>query len=359
VLTNLSSDSSRKTKATAQLNEQSHTIDEATTHRFLIDRGYLPQVQAWQVLFAAVEVTNKPYRELYWQSRYQDSNNNETMDAGDHGFFNPASTIKTAVAALTLEWLASHGIPRSASYRTEGSESFVIEEDLRAMQVISDNPATNRLIMLLGFDFIDAALRAKGITDFSIERLMLDGGTLVPSPAHFLTLGGQNWVFPAKAATRPSRCEEFPGRPGNGASMAALLGVMMRLTNPDDWGQHAFHLRKEDRDFLLTAMARTPEEQDFPYHDTWNRFIHSEKDRLVGPQGKLISKGGVALWSKTWTDQSYLLRDDGRKIHLIITVRPPEEVQQSEAFPWMARLALDLVDLLAREQTVVAQQRQT
>jgi hypothetical protein len=68
---------------------------------------------------------------------------------------------------------------------------------------------------------------------------------------------------------------------------------------------------------------------------------------LVGEKGKMFSKGGVALWSKTWTDSSYLITDDHRRISLVITVRPPEDVTQAQAFPFMAKLAVSLKQLAA------------
>lgn len=310
-------------------------------------QGLLKTIGEWRVLFAALDVTHKPNRKISWKSDYIDSNNNQIMDDDDEGFFNPASTIKTAIAALVLEWLNQHGIPRKARYAAEGCESFMIEDDLRSMQVISDNPATNRLIMLLGFDEIDRRLITKGISNFSIERLMLDGGTLVKSPAHRLNYDSQVWNFPSNEVTRVSRCHECSGRPGNGASMDALIEIMMRITQPHEFPGQSFDLRENDRLFLLDAMARTPSDQGFgEYRDDWNRFLHSLEKELVGRNGRLISKGGVALWSKTWTDQSYLVTEDGRKVHMVISVRPPEEILQTEAFPWMAKLALALMNLL-------------
>jgi hypothetical protein len=179
-----------------------------------------------------------------------------------------------------------------------------------------------------------------GFHEYTVERLMLGKGTLIESPPYEVKTDGKLIQRPRRPVTVTSRCEEAPGKSGNCSSQADLLNILLLLAHPT--AKNGFDIRESDRFWLLNIMSKTPKSLGYDYPDDWNRFLQSRQEDLVGQHGRLISKGGVALWSKTWTDTSLILSDDGRRIAVSITVFPTEDVTQKVAFPFMADLALAL-----------------
>jgi hypothetical protein len=315
-------------------------VPQSDIDSFLTRTGRMQTIKDWKVLFSFWEIRDRGLVRVDYGSLYEDTNLNSKIDGGDQGFFNPASTVKTAIAALVLEDLKRYDFELSDSYRAVGQEWKTFESDLELMQVLSDNEATNRLIMYLGFDAIDSRMKELRFNHFSLERLMLGKGTLIESPAHEVKSKEQIVFRPARKVSIKSRCEEALGKIGNCASQEDLLNVLLKLNDLSQ--DKSFDIRTSDRKWLFGVMSKTPKELGYDYPDDWNRFLQSKQDLLVGPRGRLISKGGVALWSKTWTDTSLIQADDGRRMLVAITVMPPEDVTQKMAFPFMADLAFDL-----------------
>jgi hypothetical protein len=315
-------------------------VPRSDIESFLTSTGRMQTIRDWKVLFSFWEIRDRGLVRVDYGSLYEDTNLNSKIDGGDQGFFNPASTVKTAIAALVLEDLKRYDFQLSDSYRAVGQEWKTFESDLELMQVLSDNEATNRLIMYLGFDAIDSRMKELRFNHFSLERLMLGKGTLIESPPHEAKSRDQIVYRPARKVSVKSRCEEALGKIGNCASQEVLLNVFLKLNDLSQ--DKSFDIRTSDRNWLFGVMSKTPKELGYDYPDDWNRFLQSKQDLLVGPRGRLISKGGVALWSKTWTDTSLILADDGRRMLVAITVMPPEDVTQKMAFPFMADLAFDL-----------------
>jgi hypothetical protein len=316
--------------------------EKIVTH--LVNTGQFQTIKDWNIIFSYLEENEPQNVKIDFNSEYVDLDRDGRISERDQGFFNPASTVKTAIAGLVLEELKENNFALSDRYGQMRGERTTFGDDLRLMQLLSDNDATNRLILFLGFDAINERMKAKGYSVFTVERLMMGQGTLVPSPPLEVYSQGRVIHRPGKPTNWKSRCEEASGKSGNCASQHELIKIMGSIinkgTNPE-----SFDIRDGDRAWLSDVMSKTPREFGFDYPDDWNRFIQSKKEELVGESGKLFSKGGVALWSKTWTDSSYLVTEDHRRITLVITVRPPEEVTQAQAFPFMANLALSLKKL--------------
>jgi len=315
-------------------------VPRADIEALLAKTGRLETMKAWNVTFSFWELKDGQRVRLDYGSRYEDTNKNSKIDGSDEGFFNPASTVKTAIATLVLEELKKNAIKLSDSYRAAGMEWTTFESDLQMMQVLSDNEATNRLLLFLGFDLLHSRMNQLGFHEYTVERLMLGKGTLIESPPYEVKTDGKLIQRPRRPVTVTSRCEEAPGKSGNCASQADLLNILLLLAHPT--AKNGFDIRESDRFWLLNIMSKTPKSLGYDYPDDWNRFLQSRQEDLVGQHGRLISKGGVALWSKTWTDTSLILSDDGRRIAVSITVFPPEDVTQKVAFPFMADLALAL-----------------
>lgn len=313
---------------------------------YLGSTGQMETVKDWKIIFSYFEESETQNIKIDFDSEYIDLNRDGKISERDSGFFNPASTVKTAIAGLVLEELRDRNFQLTDRFRIKGKAWTTFGEDLKLMQLLSDNDATNRLILFLGFDAINHHMKNKGYSIFTVERLMLGQGTLVPSPEIEIFSRGELILQHEKPTTWKSRCEEAPGKSGNCASQFELIKIIGSILNKNSqFG--TFDIRDGDRAWLADIMSKTPKEFGFDYPDEWNRFIHSKKFELVGEKGKLFSKGGVALWSKTWMDSSYLITDDRRRISLVITVRPPEDITQAQAFPFMAKLAVSLKQLAA------------
>ena len=315
-------------------------VPRSDIEMMLTKSGRMDIMKSWNIKFSFWEWKDGHRIRVDYSSRYQDTNKSSKIDAGDDGFFNPASTVKTAIAALVLEDLKKNDFKLSDSYRAVGAEWTTFESDLQMMQVLSDNEATNRLLLFLGFDAIHLRMSQLGFQDYSIERLMLGKGTLLESPPHEVKVDGKIIQRPARPVSITSRCEEAPGKIGNCASQENLLDILQLLATPT--ATKGFDIREGDRSWVLNIMSQTPKSLGYDYPDDWKRFLESKKMELVGDHGRLISKGGVALWSKTWTDTSLIQSDDGRRMAVSITVFPPEDVTQKVAFPFMADLAVAL-----------------
>ena len=89
-------------------NERVQPHHDATTLAEILEENDLLSLMAdWQgkALFVTLDTTQSPhgFRYYYYNAFYQDSNHNAIQDSADQGFFNPASTVKVAIALLTLE----------------------------------------------------------------------------------------------------------------------------------------------------------------------------------------------------------------------------------------------------------------
>ena len=101
-----------------------------------------------------------------------------TYNLNDSTYFYPASTVKMPVALLALELLNKKGIPRSARLELDSvryPQSFLrtdslapngiptIEHFVKQVFLMSDDFAYNKLFEMLGSQYINTALRRKGI----------------------------------------------------------------------------------------------------------------------------------------------------------------------------------------------------
>jgi hypothetical protein len=265
------------------------------------------------------------------QSDYRDENQNGIQDPSDAGFFNPASTVKIAIAALALEQLQQQGFDRMAEYRTVGGSWYTFADDIARSVVISDNDSTNRLMLWLGFDRIHQHLQAKGLNQIAINRLMLDRGTLTPSPAFEMRANGKVTTQPAQAVTIKPSCYETEQRIGNCATAADLIGVLRRIVQPQAFTEsEQFQLR--DRDWLQTILSQTPRQAGFDYADDYCRFLTPLQQQLKPT--RLLSKCGVALFSNTYVDTSVIETAD-QIYFIVLAVTPPRSIPERQIFNTM------------------------
>lgn len=317
------------------------TSDITTLGEILQQGNYLTQMEQWQgkALFLKVDETQNPAEFRYYahHAMYGDRNQNGMVDPGDEGFFPPASTVKVAIAALVLEKLNRLDLQRDTEYRIIGKREWhSIAEDLRKMLVISDNESTNRLILWLGFEQLNRSLQAKNLQQLTITRLMLDRGTLVDSPP-FEIRANQTLIHQdAQPVVTRFSCWERENQPGNCASASDILEVLVRLVQPEYFSpEERFRLTESDREWLREVMSHTPKEEGFNYADNYCRFLSEVERKYAHQSGRMLSKCGVALFSNTYIDSSFLETDSGEKYYLLFAVTPPESAAEAEVLHWM------------------------
>ncbi|MEO0885337.1 MAG: serine hydrolase [Cyanobacteria bacterium J06648_10] len=319
--------------------------DSTTLEGLLAQQNLLGTMTEWkgQMLLVSIDETQSPqsFRSYSLHSIYQDSNQNGVQDPDDLGFFNPASTVKVPIASLVLETLAQQGLTRQAEYRQAATRRwYSFEDDIRRALVISDNEATNRLILWLGFDEINKRLAEKGFSHIAINRLMLDRGTLIPSPAFEIRFNEEIIQKAEQPVTIEATCYETKDKVGNCASAHDLLQGLIQLNQPDYFNlDMGFELSSTDREWLQTVMSRTPKEEGFDYADDYCRFLTEVENRWASNSGKMLSKCGVSLFTNTYTDLSYIETDAGEKYYLLLSLSPPRRTSELTIIRYMNQVA--------------------
>lgn len=327
--------------------------DLIKVEKILEQGNFLEQMKTWngKVLFIKVNVARKynQFNYYHYQTNYQDTNKNQTQDSNDRGFFNPASTVKVGISMLVLEQLNRRKLPKETEYRTLGSSRwYSISEDIKKSLIISDNEAANRLILFLGFQNLNLRMRAKGLNSFSVNRLMLNRGTLIDSPGFELRFQERITQSPQSVSQNFS-CFEVGDKLGNCASATDLAEILIRLVQPEVYlPEEQFNLREEDRLWLQEVMSQTPKKAGFNNEDTFCRFLHPLSQKIANKTGKLLSKCGVGLFSHTFVDTSFLKTDRGQKYYIVFAVNPPQNVSKNQAINWMNTVSQFILNELAR-----------
>lgn len=319
--------------------------DTTKLAEILEQRDLLLLMDEWRgkALFVKLDTTRSPhvFHYYYYDAVYQDSNSNGVYDPADRGFFNPASTVKVAIAALALEKLSANGLTRQANYRMINTERwYSFEEDIRRALVISDNEATNRLMLWLGFDTIKNNLAEKDLSQLVINRLMLDEGTLIPSPAFEMRFEGEIIQQSEQAVSIDSNCYETSRKIGNCAVATDLLKSLMQINHPEYFMEGpSITLSSADREWLKAILSRTPREEGFDYADDYCRFLTEMENKFASDRGQMLSKCGVSLFSNTYTDLSYLETDDGEKYYILLSLSPTGRASETEIIRKMSQVA--------------------
>lgn len=335
-----------------ELEEPSPVIRENSRaiRKILDDENYLQTMDLWNgiALFVEVEHTTPTMTYYHYNSIYFDSNNNKIYDDNDQGFFNPASTVKVGLAALALEKLNLLGFNKQAKYRETGTQTwYSISFDIEQTLIVSSNEAANRLILFLGFDNIAQMSNDKGLNEFSINRLMLDKGTLLTSPPFEILHENKITYLSEQPTFYPASCFEINRKVGNCASASDLIGVLARIVQPDFFplGER-FRINDKDLTWLQEILSKTPRDIGFNQEDHFCRFLHKLYDKKAFNKGKLLSKCGVALFSHSFVDTSFLKTDDGIKYYIVFSVTPPVTVSKAQAVAWINEVSEILLEKL-------------
>lgn len=315
-------------------------IKQTDLEPLLKQLGLIDKINAWdgKLLFIKKDLSKKSsFQQYQYNSRYQDINNNQIMDSEDQGFFNPASTVKVGIAALALEKLNTLKLGRSTEYRPVGSPVWhSVEEDIKKMLVISDNEASNRLILWLGFQALNLSMQAKGVKHYAVNRLMLNQGTLIDSPAMEIRFESRIIPMTKQMVSISPACWEIKTTIGNCATATALTGILMRIIKPEFFSAtEIFEIEESDRIWLQNIMSKSPKQLNFQLENTFCRFLHPISQKIANQSGRLISKCGIGLFNHTFVDSSFLQTDSDQEYFIIFSISPPQKISKNKAIKWM------------------------
>lgn len=283
------------------------------------------------ILLKEIGPDGKPYT-LYSQGAdYVDLNGNGLMDPGDQGFFNPGSTIKVAIALAALERMAESNLSLNTEYKSVQMKIWhKIAKDIEKMIVVSDNQATNRIILWLGFDDLNTSLKKLGLEGMEINRLMFDEGTLSSSPKYTLRDQSQMVGNGPRHVSKKPRCLEAVTKVGNCSPANSLISSMIIVaTSEPKKSQSANPIANiKSHEYLIWLqgiLSKRPHELGYHYEANYCRFIDGarphDRQRRVR---RLLSKCGVAPFSITYSDISYLEMNNGRRYVLFIVKKYPK-----------------------------------
>ena len=294
-------------------------------------------------------------------------------------YFYPASTVKLPLAALALQWLneqATHGLtldttmltdsqrpPQTAAHSDSSSETGLpsVGHYIKKILLVSDNDGSNRLYELMGQQYINEQLNAKGLTATIINhRLSVpfnDEDNRYFNPIRFVDAAGKTLLaLPerqiAESYANPDQPKlgkayyqrgELIAQPmdftyKNRQSLIDFDGVVKRILMPQLFPvQQRFNISESQRQFLLRYMRMLPRQSQYPaypeseYPDTYVKYFlkgdtqqrlpeyihyHNKNGQAYGHviDGAYIedTKHGIAffLTAILYTNANQILNDD-------------------------------------------------
>ena len=294
----------------------------------------------------AVMANPEPYRvQVLYTQVDRDRNNSPMLSHYQFGldesrYFYPASTVKLPISLLALEWLAEQGVDgltaetsmltdaatasQTAAHRDPTAESGIpsIAHYIKKILLVSDNDASNRLYELLGQDYINKRLAAKGLRHTLINHRLstplseeenrqynpirfvgVDGGTLLSLPARrseyrYANAGqpklGEAYIAAGERIDSPM---DFTAK--NRLSLGDLDSVIKRLIFPELFARdEKFNLREEDRALVLRYMSMLPPDSSSPAYDSAEYPDNYSKFLMFGGEARELPEH-IKIFNKT------------------------------------------------------------
>lgn len=309
----------------------------------------LSQVTEQYPLLQQVLANPEPYRlQIIYTQIDRDADNSPNLTyyqfgLDDNHYFYPASTVKLPIALLALEWLAEQnvsGLSANTTMLTDAAADWQtaqttdpsaanglpsIAHYIKKILLVSDNDGSNRLYELLGQDFINQRLAAKGLTHSVINHRLSVPLTAEQNrqfnPVRFVdTKGKPILALPARSTNQQYINKDKPtlGRAyisgnelinspmdftdKNRLSLADFDGVIKRVIFPQLFTENErFNLRPEDRALVLRYMAQRPPASTNPdydatqYPDNYSKFLlFGGKAQQIPPHIRIFNKTGWA-----------------------------------------------------------------
>ncbi len=267
-------------------------------------------------------------------------------------YFNPASTVKLPLAALSLEKLNQlkvNGVNKFTSiqfdsaYSNQAKELYdstsetnlpSIAQFIRKAFLISDNDAYNRMYQFVGQQAINRNLRDKGYKSIRITREFMgftDDENRHTNPINFLDKNGkiiytQPVLYNTDSFDYSHTIKIGKAHYNNKDSLInepidftrvnnlpledlreILQSILFPLSVP---AKQRFNLTKDDYDFLKQYLSQYPSETNYPkydtshYFDSYVKFFFQNNTHLMPPNVRVFNKVGWAYGFLT--DASYV-----------------------------------------------------
>ncbi|MBM1106493.1 serine hydrolase [Aurantibacter crassamenti] len=258
-------------------------------------------------------------------------------------YFYPASTVKFPATVATLEKLKENdSINRNTRFYIEGdSVETTFTKAITEIFAVSNNSANNRLIEFLGQDDLNKRMRNRGIAPIRIaHRLGFDYDDTATRPLviYLNDSTTANYTGTINATPKPLNInriqkgigfyeedslmhEPFNFKLKNYYPIQTQHALLKRIIFPEKFArEQRFNLSQEQRDFLLTAMSKTPRQAGYDsdsFYDGYNKFfMFGDTKENIPEHIKIYNKIGGAYG--TLTDSAYII-DSKNKVEFMLT----------------------------------------
>lgn len=309
-------------------------------------------------LFQKVLSHPEAYRlQVIYTQINRDKNNNPSFknyyfDVDSLSFFNPASTVKLPLAALSLEKINKLNIAGVNKYTsmqfdsaypgqvkelhdsTSENKLLSIAQFIRKAFLISDNDAYNRMYQFVGQKNINRQLKEKGYKSIRITREFMgfsDDENRHTNPIIFLDTNGkviykQPMLFNSDSFDFSHTIKMGKAHYNNNDSLVNepidftrvnnlpledLQQILQSVLFPESVPPvQRFRLTNKDYEFLKQFLSQYPSETNFPkydtsqYYDSYVKFFFQNNTHKMPPFIRVFNKVGWAYGFLT--DASYV-----------------------------------------------------
>lgn len=290
--------------------------------------------------------------QVYYTQINRDEDNNPyfasyPLHVDENRYFYPASTVKLPVALLALEYINELNINgldmntpmftdavyewQSEQHTDDSSESGQpsVAHYVKKIFLVSDNDAYNRLYELLGPNYINERLAAKGYKSARVihrlEQTLTAEQNLQTNPVRFMK--GDQVVFEKKATTG---LNDFDGEEQLLLGKGEMVGGTL-IKHPKDFSTknalaikdlqqilraiifpesvppfQRFNLTEEQLLFVRKWMSALPKESDYPTYDTQQYFDSYVKFFLFGDSQEMMPKQ-IRIFNKVGDAYGFLI----------------------------------------------------
>lgn len=267
-----------------------------------------------------------------------------TYNLDANNYYYPASTVKFPFVLMAIEKLNS--LPNTSiydNYEIDGNPNKLkFSEEITKVFAVSDNEASNNLFELIGFDYLNNGMKAKGLEPFQISnRIQIpDAGNPLVKKVTITREDGTKVVIDAKlnSTSKPLTIngvkkgigyynedvlvnEPFDFSKKNYYPLQTLHNTMKRVIFPEAFKPNErFNLTKEQRDYVLFSMQNLPKNAGYDpkeYYDGYCKFfMFGDSKENIPTNIKIYNKVGDAYG--TMIDCAYIV-DETNHVEFIVS----------------------------------------
>jgi Beta-lactamase enzyme family len=267
-----------------------------------------------------------------------------TYRVNANDYYYPASTVKFPIALMALEKLNTMpGTAMTNSYTIDGNPiNYKFTDEITKVFAVSDNDASNHLFELIGFDYLNEGMAAKGLSPFRVSNristpnagnpitksitLFKEDNTIVNlpeihnKPSVPLQMNhlkkGKGYMVDDKLVNEPF---DFSNK--NYYPLESLHNTMKRIVFPDAFkAEERFNLTEKDREFILYSMQNLPKNAGYnptEYYDGYCKFfMFGDTKENIPAHIKIYNKVGNAYG--TLIDCAYIV-DTENKVEFMVS----------------------------------------